>query len=131
MKAPNSYAQRILARLSKLAADAGGYVKLESAGYMPLHVEHIGTRQIAVSHTFEQNGDLMRDPEMTFWLGPDDRWYPASYRLDPLGVMRESIRFNGAGEPTSFYAREQADEATFAGTWMRNLVEQGFVERSA
>ena len=46
-------------------------VRLTVDGYMPLSVEDIGTsttgnRLIAISHTSEQNGDLMRDPEMVF-----------------------------------------------------------------
>ena len=46
-------------------------VRLTVNGYMPLSVEHIGqsaegNRLIAICHYGEQNGDLMRDPEMVF-----------------------------------------------------------------
>ena len=46
-------------------------VRLTANGYMPLSVEHIGqsaegNRLIAICHYGEQNGDLMRDPEMVF-----------------------------------------------------------------
>ena len=46
-------------------------VRLTANGYMPLSAEHIGqsgdgNRLIAICHYREQNGDLMRDPEMVF-----------------------------------------------------------------
>jgi hypothetical protein len=46
-------------------------VRLTVKGYMPLSVEVIGqsaegNRLIAICHYGEQNGDLMRDPEMVF-----------------------------------------------------------------
>lgn len=45
--------------------------RLTVNGYMPLSVEDIGQstdghRLIAISHYGEQQGDLMRDPEMIF-----------------------------------------------------------------
>ena len=46
-------------------------IRLTANGYMPLSVEDIGQstdghRLIAISHYGEQQGDLMRDPEMIF-----------------------------------------------------------------
>lgn len=46
-------------------------VRLTANGYMPLSVEDIGqsaegNRLIAICHYGEQNGDLMRDPDMVF-----------------------------------------------------------------
>ena len=51
-------------------------VRLTVNGYMPLSVEHIGqsaegNRLIAICHYGEQQGDLMRDPEMVFTLCPN------------------------------------------------------------
>jgi len=59
---------------------AGGWypglsLKIENAPYMPLVVEGLdesgpmGLPAISVAHYGEQNGDLMRDPEMCFELG--------------------------------------------------------------
>ncbi len=49
------------------------YLKIENAPYMVLVVEAIGTGPmglpaLSVAHYGEQNGDLMRDPEMCFEL---------------------------------------------------------------
>ena len=46
-------------------------VRITAEGFMPLSVETIGqsaegNRLIAICHHGEQNGDLMRDPEMVF-----------------------------------------------------------------
>ena len=49
-------------------------ITLKLGGYMPLHIEYIGEGPdnlpaVAVSHTYLQNGDLMRDPEICFqWV---------------------------------------------------------------
>jgi hypothetical protein len=75
-----------------------------------------------VAHYYEQNGDLMADPEMTFLVSAvDGRVYPLSYRQDGLGIYRESVKFNEAGQIDGHYPREQRDEATFSGQWMKNI----------
>ncbi len=51
------------------------YLKIENAPYMALVIEATdesgpcGLPAISVCHYGEQNGDLMRDPEMCFELG--------------------------------------------------------------
>ena len=53
----------------------GLYLKIENAPYMALVIEATdesgpsGLPAISVAHYGEQNGDLMRDPEMCFELG--------------------------------------------------------------
>jgi hypothetical protein len=47
------------------------HIKIENPPYMPLTIEGIGTGPrklpaVSVTHYGEQNGDLMRDPEMCF-----------------------------------------------------------------
>ena len=68
MKTYTSFATSLLTLLGEDQA-----VKLTSEGFMPLSIEDIGPttdghRQIALSHTGIQNGDLMRDPEMVFQI---------------------------------------------------------------
>ncbi len=51
------------------------YLKIENPPYMELVIEAVdesgpcGLRSLSVAHYGEQNGDLMRDPEMCFELG--------------------------------------------------------------
>lgn len=68
MKIYQSFAKALTALLG---ADTA--VRIRVDGYMPLSIEAIGTsadgnRLISICHYGEQNGDLMRDPEMIFEL---------------------------------------------------------------
>lgn len=63
------------------------FLYMESGpGMMPLHLQWIDTDVIAVSHTYQQNGDLMYDPEMTF-------------RIDREKGTMESLSFRQDGFP--------------------------------
>ena len=116
-----------------LATDTA--VRFTVEGYMPLSIENIGTsaagnRLIAISHTGEQNGDLMRDPEMVFEIhaGPDAAAAePLSFRNDYMGLMQEVYRYDDAGKKTHVDARLKQELKSFARTWFRNLREQGFL----
>ncbi len=44
-----------------------------------------------VTHYGEQNGDLMADPDMTFWKTETGDYFPASFRNDYMGISKESI----------------------------------------
>ena len=102
------------------------------SGIMAVNVDWIGVvigvgDIFAVSHTFEQNGDLMMDPEMQFIREQDGRtafYYPISFKQDSLGVDRESVKFDNDYKITAINAREQADEAHFANVWMKNIRAQ-------
>ncbi len=121
-------AQRVLnvlvAGLPSTAVGAARRFDARPSAYMAVSVERIAPRLYSVTHYGEQHGDLMRDPEMCFWHGPDDRFYPVYFRNDYTGTERESVTFTAAGQPARFYRHEQADQAMFAATWMRNIAEQ-------
>ena len=76
--------------LLEIIRRAGGWnpglsLKIENAPYMALVIEATdesgpgGLPAISVAHYGEQNGDLMRDPEMCFELG-----FAEEPRLDPF-----------------------------------------------
>jgi hypothetical protein len=109
---------------------AGGYrpalyLKIENPPYMALVIEATpepgpcGLPSISIAHYGEQNGDLMRDPEMCFELSKP-----------PLcGLELASFYFrNRDGEnyvclPGLYEQHEQ-----FARQWDKNLRAQGFLE---
>ncbi len=120
-------------------------------GFMPLNVETIGgvdfngipARMVSVCHYGEQNGDLMRDPEVVFIdLGEKAaqfsdatpeivmRFLPASFRNDYAGFNDEVIRFNPDDGDFEYDAEKVADLLKFVTMWMQNLVEQGFVSET-
>jgi hypothetical protein len=55
---------------------------------MAVIVEEVGGAEIgeiigtlySVAHYYQQHDDLMRDPEMVFFKGPDGRYYPIMYQ---------------------------------------------------
>ncbi|MDY3555977.1 hypothetical protein R5W24_005124 [Gemmata sp. JC717] len=107
-------------------------ISLTVPGYMPLSVEFVGAGPrggmlISIMHTFEQNGDLMRDPDVVVELIPPvDWWLPISYRQDGLGLFQEAVARDGDRLIT--HSRLVDSIKQFLGQWDRNLGEQGFVE---
>jgi hypothetical protein len=122
---------RIIARIAQQAGldlnRVGAHVRLENPLYMPLSIEVIGKNLVSVSHYFEQNGDLVPDPDAVYFTGygVENGWVPVSLQL-AIGTYYEASWVED-GEITRFDMREQAEQVSFANTWVRNLQEQGFV----
>jgi hypothetical protein len=102
---------------------AGVAIKVTNQPYMDLSVESIGARgpwgegiAVSICHYGEQNGDLMRDPEVCLERTAAGGWRPYYYRNDYVGFEQESC------EPGLVAALE-----TFCRTWDANLRSQGFV----
>jgi len=85
---------------------------------------------ISIAHYGEQNGDLMRDPEMCFELakpvGSTIIFDPYYWRNDYVGVEQ----FSRAIVRGHYVALSQLHEQHqhFATAWDRNLDLQGFAE---
>jgi len=120
---------------------AGGYrptlyLKIDNPPYMALVIEATdesgpcGLPSISVAHYGEQNGDLMRDPEMCFELSnPLHLGFSlVSYywRNDYVGIEQYSRSIQG--DHYLFDSRLNAEHENFAALWDRNLRSQGFVE---
>ena len=114
-------------------------VLLTVNSYMPLSVEHIGqsaegNRLISICHYGEQNGDLMRDPDMVFEVSASPTpatAEPLSFRNDYMGLMQEIYRYDDSGKKTHVNARLKQDLKSFARTWFQNLKDQGFLGDTA
>jgi hypothetical protein len=123
--------QRIIeARGHKLdGSEPEFHIAIENPPYMRLVIEGIGCapdgRQlVSVAHYYEQNGDLMRDPEMVFLANP---WFPVSFQQDGgIPLCQEAVIFDGARVLTRPKLFKQLK--SFARTWNRNIGEQGFVK---
>lgn len=124
--------------LDELLAGARA-VRITVPGYMPLWVEEIGVSQdghrlVSLCQYGEQNGDLMRDPDLVFMVTdlPDGAAAePVSYRNDYLGIVQEVYRYDETGRRTHVMPSLKQDFKGFAGAWFANLKEQGFFAPTA
>jgi hypothetical protein len=134
MKTYQSFAKALTTLLGSDMA-----VRIRVDGYMPLSIEAIsasanGNRLISICHYGEQNGDLMRDPEMVFELythGELTAAEPLSFQNDYMGLLQEVYRYDESGKKTHVDTRLKADLKSFVRTWFRNLREQGFFSAQA
>ena len=109
-------------------------LKIENPPYMALVIEATdesgpcGLPTISVCHYGEQNGDLMRDPEMCFELGfaGGAHLNPFYWRNDYAGIEQWS-RFIQEGN-YFYHLQLHAQHESFAKTWDTNLRQQGFAE---
>lgn len=93
-------------------------MKFRQDGFDDLVLEKIGEDEYSIAHYYTQNGDLMRDPEITFLLDAADRSvYLLSYTQDNMGIYYE----------TSDRTEEQIEDLRqFFDQWLTNIKNQGF-----
>ena len=114
-------------------------VRIIVPGYMPLSVEEIGVSQdgrrlVSLCHYGEQNGDLMRDPDIVFLfynLPEGVAAEPVSFRNDYLGLSQEVYRYDETGRRTHVVSSLKQDLKEFARAWFVTLREQGFFASTA
>lgn len=143
MKKLNENSTKIFIQLlKKLGAQEN--IKLKVDNYMPLSIELIldgiktpfgKARWYSIAHHYEQNGDLMRDPEMGF-LVVDNRTnesdlsliaiYPQMYQQDNLGIYEESIKLDKCAV-NGYIDKWQRAHCAFANLWLKNIKAQGFL----
>lgn len=99
-------------------------MKLKSDPYMDLSIEtiHRGNGQyiIAMSHYYTQNGDLVPDPDMTVKIIPALGMVEALSYQDKFGYRAVYPK------PSLVDINAKKDLNNFLGTWLSNLLVQGF-----
>jgi hypothetical protein len=115
------------------------YLRLENPPLMRLVIEVIGgpypngAYEVSVAHYSEQNGDAMRDPEITFLVQPTDpghAWSPLTFENSYLGAY-QVVAVNAEGVLQVRQPRQMQELREFANQWDGNLKEQGFGEAAA
>lgn len=124
-------AQAIIEIMGGMVRLPDHYIRLENPGYMRLVIEAIGPGPrglpaVSVAHYYEQNGDAMRDPEMTFEVAADGRWLPVHFENSGVGVYQEAV-FTDGGK-VMCRPRLIKELAAFAKMWDRNLKDQGWLD---
>lgn len=107
-------------------------VKIPNEPYMTLTIENIGLGPrglpaLSICHYGEQNGDLMRDPEMCFEMeienGTVTEFHPYYFRNDYMGFEQNAVDESTKRINTAMI-RSQRE---FSDGWSRNLIAQGFL----
>lgn len=126
MKSLSKRASKVLDALTRGLHNPGDARRVDNTDsvYMYVAVECIGDCRFSVAHYYVQNGDMMRDPEMTFFLADDGNYYPMTFQMDALGIYRVGVEFGEGGHILRANMREQADQARFANQWMSNIADQ-------
>ena len=121
-KVGKSHGNSIYRKLRKLAPElfegTYTYMKFKQDGFDDLVLETIGENEYSIAHYYTQNGDRMRDPEITFMLDDTQRCiYALSYTQDNMGIYYET------GDRTE---KQMENLMGFFDQWMANIKEQGF-----
>ena len=89
--------------------------------FMPLTIERIGERRIAVSHYYSHNGDALADPDMEFEYDHETKTLNArTYQQDNLHLFQRVIS-NGVHNK-----RLERELNQFARQWFNNIQQQGY-----
>lgn len=100
--------------------DESLFLTAQAEGFMPLTIERLPTNELAVSHTFTQNGDLMRDPEVVFLIDKDGQLQAQTIENPPM--VLNGIELIG---PRPISPRDN-----FLNLWADNIRSQGFVPKA-
>lgn len=106
-------------------------VKISNSNvYMAVHVECVQKYEnrclFSVAHYYEQFGDLMADPEITYLkvITPDgSSFFPVTYRQDSLGIYQELTVLSAKLKVVGF-RNSARGVARFTTTWMSNIKAQ-------
>jgi len=125
MKALSKPAAAVFRKLTEgLAVGSSRRVDNAPGAFMYVSVERLSDDTYSIAHYYEQEGDLMADPDVMFYVAGGDV-YPVEITQAGLGVYRRYVEFEG-GVPARINARGQADLTSFANTWMKNIQAQQF-----
>ncbi len=124
--------QKIIELFGGMGRLPDDYIRLETPGYMRLVIEAIGPGprgfpSVSVAHYGEQNGDAMRDPEMTFEIAADGTWHPTTFQNDYVGLFQEAVFQDDAGR-VLIRPRLVAELKSFGRIWNQNIKDQGWID---
>lgn len=125
LKPLSTKAQAVFDHLTE-GIDVGGARKIDNATglFMAVSIDRLTERHYGIAHNFIQNGDVMADPDMTFFKAEDGQVYACTFQQDSLAIYRIGLDITPEGVIEHENAREQRDQADFANGWMRNIADQ-------
>ena len=90
---------------------------------MDLHFEKIGKDTFAMAHYFEQNGDLVPDPDMEIRVKPQMKIVEALSLRTQFGFQNV---YPDPENQNLINLRAKNELNRFLGMWLRNIISQGF-----
>lgn len=131
MKYLNQNATEIFNRLVDGLTELGHSKRIDNTKglFMPVCVEFIYEnehgKQFAITHYYVLNGDLMRDPDMTFLVSAvDNRVYPLTFRQDGFPPVERIAAMAIDGKQILQRPKQQQEITAFANMWMQNIKAQ-------
>lgn len=127
LKPASKSASKILEMLIERLTEPGQAKKVDNTGgaFMAVHVECIRRTEhgvmYSVAHYYEQNGDLIADPELEILGDETGAWFPVSITM-ALGHKRALLL--GEGGKARVDQREYRSQLRFLSTWMKNIKSQ-------
>lgn len=107
--------------LDAFQTQADFHVRFDMPPYQPLVIERHGER-ISVAHYYEQNGDLVPDPDVELQY---PSWTPTAI-TQALGIRREKfIERDGRTFVDTLFHKQVS---FFLALWARNIQAQGWAE---
>ena len=108
------------------------YLSLELEGYDRLVLERNERHVISLSHYYVQNGDLMSNPDVVFFVRPAQNGsdlviYPTAITQSPLGYYQEVAELDPTcSKLETFKSKAMGDLAAFCNTWATNIQNQNW-----
>ena len=118
--------QKLLQLIPQLAElQVGHYLRFEAgAAFMPLSVDMLDREgkclRIALAHNFEQNGDLVPDPDMELRVDLEEG------TVEALTFQDQLVYHEVYPTPGKVYPDLKKSLNSFLSTWLTNLRHQGF-----
>lgn len=110
---------KITGGIKEFASKPGNYRKFKSSGFMDLCVECVCEGIVSLTHYYEQNGDLVPDPDMEVRVY-DNSAEALTFQMN--NIYQQVYTDDGK----RFYPALKRDLNKFLHFWLCNLEKQGF-----
>lgn len=122
-----SILEAILKELNLQEGTVGTAGKIDRGGncIMAIHVEWVGDGLLSLAHYYEQEGDLLADPEMVFWFSSNKEFYPVSFKQDGVfPIFQKAILFGENYQPKRYNKIYVNQLVSFSNQWLKNICFQ-------
>lgn len=123
---------RFMKKIMNMVNGEQEYTKIDNTNgtYMPLVVEKVRETEdyfiFSMAHYYEQNGDLMRDPEMTVLYHKQlNMFFPESFQQDGLfSKYQQVFQYDEQGKITGKRPKLANELCSFMKMWAKNIQAQ-------